>query len=172
MLGFSKVLFFLCHPVLCCHGCRVLMSHPVWPVWGCHGYWLLSSPYRDIFSAYTYLSDCWECIIFSPLAQQPLAGQGLLIFEAPHSLRLLWTSYQPDTHTSTWQHTTHNTHKRQTFMPLVGFESAIPASKPLHIYAVECAANGTGDCILQVCYSLCKYVIHRKWLKCFIAHNK
>jgi hypothetical protein len=49
------------------------------------------------------------------MAQQPLEGQGLLIIEAPrshpqldtpHSVRLLWTSDQPEAGTSTWQHTT------------------------------------------------------------------
>ena len=109
---------------------QVLMSHPDWPVWGCHGYWLLASPRREIFSAYSCLSYYWDCIIFFPLAQQPLAGQGPLIFEAPHSLGLLCRSYQPDTHTSIYL-ATHNTHNRQTFMPQVGFKSAIPARKPL-----------------------------------------
>ena len=51
----------------------------------------------------------------SPLgmAQHPLVGQDLLIIEASrsysgihaHSVGLLWTSDQPDTQTSTWQHT-------------------------------------------------------------------
>jgi len=47
------------------------------------------------------------------MAQQPLVGQGLLITEASgshsetqHSVRLLWTSDQPEANTSTWQHTT------------------------------------------------------------------
>jgi hypothetical protein len=45
---------------------------------------------------------------FLPMAQEPLVGQGFLIIEAlrshsdtPHSLRLLWTSDQPDAETST-----------------------------------------------------------------------
>jgi len=47
------------------------------------------------------------------MAQHPPAGQGLLIIEAsrlhsgtPHSVRLLWTSDQPNAETSTWQHVT------------------------------------------------------------------
>jgi len=47
------------------------------------------------------------------LEQQPLAGRGLLIFQASRShldtlqsVGLLWTSNQPDAQTSTWQHTT------------------------------------------------------------------
>jgi len=47
------------------------------------------------------------------MTQKPLVGQDLLIIEAsrsrsdtPHSAGLLWTSYQPDAETSTWQHTT------------------------------------------------------------------
>jgi hypothetical protein len=45
---------------------------------------------------------------FSPMAQQPLVGQGLLIVEAlrshsdtSHSVGLLWMSDQPDAQTST-----------------------------------------------------------------------
>jgi len=45
------------------------------------------------------------------MTQQPLADQGLLVVEAsgsysdtPHSVGLLWTSDQPYTETSTWQH--------------------------------------------------------------------
>jgi hypothetical protein len=47
------------------------------------------------------------------MARQPLVGQGRLIVEAlwshsdtPHSVGLLWMTDQPDTDTSTWQHTT------------------------------------------------------------------
>ena len=43
----------------------------------------------------------------SPLTQQPLVGQGLLIIEAsgshsdtPHSVELLWTSDQPNAKTT------------------------------------------------------------------------
>ena len=45
---------------------------------------------------------------FFPVAQQSPVGCGLLITEASrsHSVGLLWTSDQPDTETSTWQHTT------------------------------------------------------------------
>jgi len=48
------------------------------------------------------------------MAQQPPVGQGLLIIEdslshsdMPHSVRLLWTSDQPDAETSNWQQTAH-----------------------------------------------------------------
>jgi hypothetical protein len=58
------------------------------------------------------------------LALQPNAGYGLLVSrgflitqnDAPQSVGLLWTSDQPVTETSTWQHNTHNknfrTHNR------------------------------------------------------------
>jgi len=46
--------------------------------------------------------------------------QSILIIEAsrshsdtPHSVRLLWTSDQPDAETSTWQHTTVTTDRHQ-----------------------------------------------------------
>ena len=45
---------------------------------------------------------------FSPMAQQPLVGQGLLIIQAsrsrshtPHSVGFLWTNDLPDAETST-----------------------------------------------------------------------
>jgi len=50
---------------------------------------------------------------FFPMAQQHPVCQGLLIIKAPrshsdtpHSVGLLWMRDQPDTGTSTWQHTT------------------------------------------------------------------
>jgi hypothetical protein len=50
---------------------------------------------------------------FPPMAQQPLVGQGLLFIKAARShsdtaqsVRLLWTSDQPDAETCTSQHTT------------------------------------------------------------------
>jgi hypothetical protein len=56
-----------------------------------------------------YITVTW----FFSIAQQHLVGQGLLIIEAPrshsdtpHSVGLLWTSYQPDAETSTWRHIT------------------------------------------------------------------
>jgi len=56
------------------------------------------------------------------MEQQPLVGQGLLIFEAsrshsdtPNSIGLLWTSDQPETHTSTWQQTTFTKERHPCF---------------------------------------------------------
>ena len=40
--------------------------------------------------------------------------------------------------------TTHNTHNRQTDMPLLGFEPTISAAQRPHIYALDRAATGTG----------------------------
>jgi hypothetical protein len=40
--------------------------------------------------------------------------------------------------------TTHSTHKRQTSMPPVGFEPAIPASERLQTHALDGAATGIG----------------------------
>jgi hypothetical protein len=51
-------------------------------------------------------------LFFFPMAQQPLVGQDLLIVEAsrshsdtPHSVRLLWTSDQPETKNTALHHT-------------------------------------------------------------------
>ena len=79
------------------------------------------------------------------MAQQPLVGQGLLMVETsrshsdtPHSV-LLRTSDQPDL-------TTHNTHKRQTFLPPAGFEPTIPASERPQTPALDGAATGLAVC--------------------------
>ena len=61
---------------------------------------------------------CRQCharwsIYFSPMAQQPLVGQGLLIIlssrshsDTPHSVEFLWSSDQPNAETSTWRNIT------------------------------------------------------------------
>ena len=57
-------------------------------------------------------------LIFFTMTQEPPVGQGLLIIEdsrshsdTPHSVGFLWTSDQPDSETSTWQHTTLTRHR-------------------------------------------------------------
>jgi hypothetical protein len=52
-----------------------------------------------------------------------------------HTVGLLWTRDRP------LYLTTHNTHKRQTSMPLAGFEPAIPASERPQNYALDRAAT-------------------------------
>ena len=111
-----------------------------------HGYWLVTSPYREIFSACSYLSDYWDCIIFffppdttAPSGPGPPYYRGTKLSRTP--LGVLSAR-----HTDLYL-TTHKTHKRQIFKPSVGFEPVIPASKPLQTYAVECAATGIGNCI-------------------------
>jgi hypothetical protein len=81
----------------------------------------------------------------SPMAQQPLMGQVLLIIEAsqshsdtPYSVGLHWTSDQPDAET------THNTHKKQTSMPPTGFETTIPASERPQNHALDRTASRIG----------------------------
>jgi hypothetical protein len=52
--------------------------------------------------------------------------------------------------------TTHNTRQRQTTKPPVGFESTIPATKRLHIHALEPAVTGIGaiSCSSAACFNL------------------
>jgi hypothetical protein len=59
--------------------------------------------------------------------------------DTPHSVGLLRTSDQPDL-------TTHNTHKRQTFLPPAGFEPTIPASERPQTHALDGAATGIAVC--------------------------
>ena len=82
------------------------------------------------------------------MARQPLVGQGLFLIEASlshsnilHSVGLPFTRDQTATQNS---ENTNNIHKRQTSMPLVGFEPAIPASKWPQTHNSKGAATWTG----------------------------
>jgi len=83
----------------------------------------------------------------SPMMQQPLVGQGLLITKASwlHSARHTtlgrtplheWSARCRDLYL-----TTHNTHKWQTSMPPAGIKPTIPASKWLRTHTLNCAAT-------------------------------
>jgi hypothetical protein len=92
------------------------------------------------------------------MAQQPLLGQVLIEASRSHSdtplsVRPLWTCDQPDAEAST----THSTHKRQTYMPSAGFESAIPACACPETYALDRAATGIGHHLGLLCrnFRLC-----------------
>jgi hypothetical protein len=76
------------------------------------------------------------------MAQQPPVGQGPLNIEAsrshsdtPHSVGLIWISYQPDAETPTSQHTT----------PPAGFELGILACDRPQTHPLDHAANGSSD---------------------------
>jgi hypothetical protein len=87
-----------------------------------------------------YLCDTFRPVFGSSFA--PFLGlHDHTHLDTPHWVELLWTSDQPDAETST---STHNTHKRQTSMPLTGFEPIIPASERPKTHASDCAATGIG----------------------------
>jgi len=80
------------------------------------------------------------------MVQQPLVGQDLL-----HNRGFMiilrhttmgrtpldeWSARRRDLYL-----TIHDTHKRQTSMPPLGFKPAIPASKQLYNHALDCAAT-------------------------------
>jgi hypothetical protein len=64
-----------------------------------------------------------------------------------HPVRLLRTGDQSVAGTPTY--TAHNKHKKQTYMPPVGFEPTIPASARPKAHALDCAATGIGTCFIQ-----------------------
>jgi hypothetical protein len=77
----------------------------------------------------------------------------LLIVEAsrshpdtPHSIGLLWMVDQPVARDLYL--TTHNTHKRQSSMPLSKFEPTIPVSEQPQTHALDRAATGIGVLLL------------------------
>jgi len=65
------------------------------------------------------------------MTQQPTMGQGLFVgasrshSDTPHTVGLLWTSEQPDAHTSTWQHNI--SHKRHASTTLSGIRTRNPS---------------------------------------------
>jgi hypothetical protein len=87
---------------------------------------------------------------FFSMAQQPLVGQDLLIFKSSgsHSVRHSTLGRTPldEWSAQRWNLylTTHNTHKRQTSMPPVGFEPTIPASDRPQNHALDRTATGIG----------------------------
>jgi hypothetical protein len=77
------------------------------------------------------------------MAQQPLVGKGLRNLETSrsysdtqHLVGILWTSDQPAAETSI-------SHKRQTYMPLAGFEPAIPVIQWSQTGALDCEPLGS-----------------------------
>jgi hypothetical protein len=90
--------------------------------------------------------------VISPMAQQPLVGQGLLSIEASrsHSHTPLgrtpleeWSAQRKDLYL-----TTHNTHKRQTSMPPAEFEPTILVSERPQTHALDRAATGIGKGVI------------------------
>ena len=93
-------------------------------------------------------------VIFFYGACSPIAGYDLLILEVleitqsdtPDSVGLLWTSDQPVSETSTWQHTTLTTDKHPC--PRAGFETTVSAGERPQTYAVDSPATGTGTYVV------------------------
>jgi hypothetical protein len=88
--------------------------------------------YYDTTLSFIYiLSFATRRSIFPPITQQPLVGQGLLVETSrSHSFRhttlgtLLLMIDDPDSDTSTWQHS-----QEKTIHAPAGFEPAIPANE-------------------------------------------
>ena len=94
------------------------IASPLSAIWS--SYWPNSSISRKSFQSYTPPPpSLWRD---SP---GPPHCRGFTITDTPHSVGLLWTTDQPDAETSD------NTQSfnRQTAMPPVGFEPAIPTSE-------------------------------------------
>jgi hypothetical protein len=105
---------------------------------------------RCMLQCYKWIRNCRQprCLLILLLfmTQQSLRARASLsrfrdhTQDTPHSIRLLWTSDQPGAETSNL--TAHKTHTRQAYMPLAGFEPAIPANERQQTHALDCAATG------------------------------
>ena len=72
--------------------------------------------------------------------------------------------------------TTHRTHKRQTFMPPTGFETAIPGCERSQNHALDRAANGVSDSNTVLSFNLFSVVtvyiyLQRVWRSTFGIHE-
>jgi hypothetical protein len=102
----------------------------------CNSYFPAALPWVNSCNVFLTLPfEVWdnlsyaEYLIFFPIVQQPIVGQGLLMTEAsrshsdtPHSVGLLWTRISQTR--DLWQHTTLTQDRYPC--PLAGFEPAIP----------------------------------------------
>jgi hypothetical protein len=80
-----------------------------------------------------------------------------------HSERHPWMIDRPVAETSVC--TTHNTHKRQTFIPPTRFETAIPASERLQTHGLDRADTGIGwDKIQYLSLVKVKVVFVKTWM--------
>jgi hypothetical protein len=90
-----------------------------------------------------------EYILF-PMTQQLLGSQGFLIIKTPFTITFRHTTRgrtpldKRSARLRDLYLTTHNTHKRQSYMPPVGFKPTIPASEQFQTCALERAATGIG----------------------------
>jgi hypothetical protein len=106
-------------------------------------YFLLSVSFHQSFILIN-CSSLWRCgvLVRSWLVTSPY-GTSQSHSDTPHSARLLWTSDQPETENSTWQHTTLT---RDGYpCPPAGFEPIIPASKRPQTHALDRGATGYGS---------------------------
>jgi hypothetical protein len=101
---------------------------------------------KDVIIRQVYVSLSIIARLIFSTAQQPLMSQDLLIIEVSRSHTFKhtalgrtpldeWSARRRDLYL-----TTHNTHKRQTFMPPAGFEPTIPASERPQTNALDRAA--------------------------------
>jgi len=91
------------------------------------------------------------------LAQQPAMGQGLSFTSfLDHTQRRTtvgrtpldeWLAHRRDLYL-----TTHNTHRRQTSVPTVGFERTVSAGERPQTYTLDRAATGIGTDSLTCCF--------------------
>jgi hypothetical protein len=87
--------------------------------------------------------------IFFSMARQPYMGLGLLVSSRlhDHTVRHTTVGRTPLDEGPARRrdlYLTHNTHKRQTSMPPVGFEPTIPASERPKTHALDRTATGIG----------------------------
>jgi hypothetical protein len=100
-------------------------------------------------------SGIYIYIIFFPMARQHLGGLGLLIFRGFTITHFRHTTFgrtpldEWSARRSDLYLPTHNTNKRQTFMPPAGFEPTIPVSERPKTHVLDRAATGIGGIIMQ-----------------------
>jgi hypothetical protein len=102
-------------------------------------------------TGYRIITNRMWSFFFFPMARQPHMGLGLLVSSRFHDhthLRHTTVGRTPLDEGPARRRdlylTTHNTHKRQTSMPPVGFKPTIPVSERPQTHALDRAATGIG----------------------------
>jgi hypothetical protein len=131
----------MCHPRLVFLFCL--------PQWRSIVICLVNSKYRTCSVSHFFFPPTGDTVHCGFVFCSPLAGFSLLAYEVSwHTQRRVTVGRIPLDEWSVRHRdlylTTHNTHNRQTSMPLVGFEPTISAGERPKIYALDRAANGTG----------------------------
>ena len=145
---FLQVLRFSCHSF---HQCCVLICHITWGVVLGPSDSRSSQPLKiHLVNIYTRYSNVWnhKHILFwrcGPTRSMDSSSTRILDYTRRLTTVCRTSLYEWSARRRDLQLTTHNTHKRETFIPPTGFETTTSAGKRPQNYALDRVATRTGN---------------------------